>query len=213
MTKLYFELVHQDHEKLQINKSIFKTPMVIGSRTFEHGLGTHARSHIRVYSQEPLTRFTAFVGVDNDTVTQTYGPGSVIFIVEAGGKELYRSKVLLGGMEPERIDIDLKGAREVNLLVDPYDFTSADVANWAEAAVMTQTGKTCRLDEMPQDYKHSTARNLFSFQYDGRPSGELLAQLDEGTEKHQAGRGANANRDDLDRSGHRLARSARSHSV
>ena len=40
------KLLRQDAEKLEIDKSIIKTPLTIGDRKFEHGLGTHANSRI-----------------------------------------------------------------------------------------------------------------------------------------------------------------------
>src|SRR5690242_690079 len=47
---LTLELLRQDFESLEYNRSVIKTPLTIGERSFDHGLGTHANSHIRIHS-------------------------------------------------------------------------------------------------------------------------------------------------------------------
>ena len=89
-------LLRQDAEKLEIGKSILKTPLTIGDRKFEHGLGTHANSRIVIRSPKPIERFSAWVGVDHNERTRG-GAGSIVFSVSTGKGELFRSKVLRGG--------------------------------------------------------------------------------------------------------------------
>lgn len=67
-------LIRQDFERLQVNRNIGKSPLKIGRRTFQHGIGTHAVSHIRLRSPQPIQRLTASVGVDNNPVTN---PGTI----------------------------------------------------------------------------------------------------------------------------------------
>ena len=90
------QLVRQDFESLEFGQSVIKTPMVIGARNFQHGLGTHSVGHIRLHSPVPIQRFSAWIGVDNNQVTQN-SVGSVVFSVSAGGVELYRSGIMRGG--------------------------------------------------------------------------------------------------------------------
>jgi hypothetical protein len=48
------QVIRQDHEKLEYNRSVIRTPLKIGSRSFEHGLGTHSVSQLRVVAPEPI---------------------------------------------------------------------------------------------------------------------------------------------------------------
>ena len=48
------QLLRQDFEDLERNLSVIKTPLIVGSKHFAHGLGTHSFSHIRVKSAEPI---------------------------------------------------------------------------------------------------------------------------------------------------------------
>ena len=57
--------------------------------------------------------------------------GSVCFIVKGDGKELYNSGILHGKESPLSIDVDLKGIRILELLVEPTDDGgSGDNALW-----------------------------------------------------------------------------------
>jgi len=143
------QLIRQDYEKLERNQAILKTPLTIGSKVFQHGLGTHAQSHIRIFSPLPLERITAWIGVDHNDRTRG-GQGSISFMIKAEGNEVYRSNVLRGGEEPVGIDLELNGARSIDLVVDDGgDGPACDHADWAEAVIRTVDGKEYSLGEMP----------------------------------------------------------------
>src|SRR5579872_3353108 len=159
------QLIRQDYQELEGNRSCIKTPLIIGKRHFEHGLGTHSISHIRVSSPQPIRRFSAWVGVDNNDRTQGAN-GSVVFSVEADGRELYRSDVLREGQEAQRVDLDTNGAKTLDLHVgDGGDGPAFDHADWAEAALTLQDGTTMRLDTLEQGAPGQEARYPFSFVY------------------------------------------------
>lgn len=80
-TEPVLQMVRQDFEQLERNRSVIRTPLKIGGRSFAHGLGTHSISHLRVQSPEPIDRFDGWVGVDANERTAG-GQGSVIFSVE-----------------------------------------------------------------------------------------------------------------------------------
>jgi alpha-galactosidase len=174
-TEPVLQLLFQQFEQLERNESIIHTPLRIGDRGFERGLGTHARSHIRVYSPEPLARFTAWVGVDHNERTQG-GAGSVVFRVAEGETDVYRSRVMRGGEAPEEVQADLGGTHVVNLYVDDADGNPAcDHADWAEAVVETREGRALRLEELPEGIVPTPrSRYPFSFTYGQRSSDELL---------------------------------------
>lgn len=48
-------LIQQQYEALEYKQSVIKTPMRIGERSFERGLGTHANSHIRIFHRNRLS--------------------------------------------------------------------------------------------------------------------------------------------------------------
>jgi len=166
-------VVRQDHLSLERGRSVIRTPMTIGPKAFSHGLGTHSVSHVRIQSPEPIERFAAWVGVDNNDRTSG-GRGSVVFSVSAGDRELYRSKTLRSGQPPERIEVDTHGALVIDLHVgDAGDGPGSDHADWADATITTQGGTTVLLDEIkaPAD---AESRYPFSFIYDGRRGDDAL---------------------------------------
>ena len=166
-------MLRQDFEELEINRSVVKTPMQIGTKRFGRGLGTHSIGHIRVESPQPMARFSASVGVDHNDRTRG-GKGSVVFVVSADWHERYRSEVLRGGQEPKVVDIDLGGALVLDLQVDDADDGPAcDHADWAEAKITTRDGRVLWLDEMPRArVKRGCVVIRFSFLYGGQHSDE-----------------------------------------
>ncbi|MEK7399200.1 MAG: NPCBM/NEW2 domain-containing protein, partial [Candidatus Poribacteria bacterium] len=168
-------LIRQDYEELEINKSVIKTPMRIGSQSFQRGLGTHSVSHIRLYSPDPIKHLSAQIGVDNNERTQG-GIGSVTFSVTFNEKEIYRSKVFHGGQEPEKIKVDVNNANFLDLLVDDAgDGPACDHANWADAKIVTASGKTLYLDEMKRGIIPVVmSKYPFSFKYSDKSSDDIL---------------------------------------
>jgi alpha-galactosidase len=169
------ELLRQDFEQLQVDQSVIETPMTIGSRRFERGLGTHSVGHIRVRAPQPIQRFSAWVGVDNNWGTRG-GRGSVVFSVSADRRQVYRSEVMRGEQQPQQLDLHLKGATVLDLQVgDAGDGPDSDHADWAQAKITMQDGTTVWLDKLVRPgTRRPTSRYPFSFVYDGRHCSELL---------------------------------------
>jgi alpha-galactosidase len=172
------QLVYQDFERLGLGATCMGGRMTIGGRQYKHGLGTHANSRIRVFSPEPIGKFTALAGVDNNSVTNPGGQpiGSVVFVVMAGNRELYRSKLMLAGKDAEKVEIDVGGVKVIDLVVtDGGNGSPCDWADWADAAITTVGGKTYPLEKVPQGVLPGSAtRYPFSFLYDGKPSDKVL---------------------------------------
>ncbi|MBC8372179.1 MAG: NPCBM/NEW2 domain-containing protein [Planctomycetes bacterium] len=168
------ELIRQDYEQLEVGQSVIKTPLVIGQKRFQRGLGTHSVGHLRIRSPKPLARFSASIGVDHNERTSG-GRGSVVFVVSAAGLQRYRSPVMHGGEAPEQIDVDLGGATVLDLHIeDAGDGPACDHADWAEARIATADGKHFYLDEIPPRADSRLSRYPFSFLYDGRHCDQLL---------------------------------------
>lgn len=172
------QLLYQDFERLGLGTTCMGGPMTIGTRQFKRGLGTHANSRIRIFSPDPIAKFTALAGVENNSVTKPAGHpiGSVVFAVMSGNRELHRSKLMLAGQEAEKIEVDAGGAKVLDLLVtDGGNGTPCDWADWAEAAITTAGGKTIPVDRIPQGVVSVGAtRYPFSFLYDGKSSDIVL---------------------------------------
>ena len=168
------ELRRQDHSVLRFGQSCIETPLQIGRREFAHGLGTHANSEIVLHLPPGAKVFKAFAGIDNNSDTQGKH-GTAQFSVEAGGKELFRTPTLRGGEEPVAVEVNLPaGTRQLILKVDATpDGTSHDQADWAEAGVVLENGKTVPADAGQQTFLGQSLP--FSFMYGGVSSTGLLA--------------------------------------
>jgi len=95
LDKVVLQLIRQDYEALERDRSVIGTPLTIGERKFDRGLGTHSIGQIAIASPDPIERFSAWIGVDHNDRTRG-GAGSVVFSIEADGREVFRSKVLRG---------------------------------------------------------------------------------------------------------------------
>lgn len=169
------QLRRQDHAQLQRRQSVLKTPLQIGATRFEHGLGTHAQSEIVLRLPQPAQRFEAQIGVDNNLDTKARH-GSVVFVVEAQGREIYRSELCRGGEAPRRVQVELEDARDLTLRVlDGGDGQSHDQADWAEASLLI-SGRRVWLDELPRvENPRGWATEIpFSFTLGGQSSAQLL---------------------------------------
>ena len=116
---------------LQRNRSVWEKPLNIGGTSFRRGLGTHARSEITYALDGSYRRFCAWAGPDMAT------HGSMVFAAQVDGVERWRSPRLVRGDQPQEVQIDLTGARELRLIVeDGGDNIMGDHADWAEAKLL-----------------------------------------------------------------------------
>ena len=132
LTSLDLTHLRQGWGEPQIDKSIEGKPLTIGGRTFEHGLGSHAASVLRLQLDGGTERFTAWVGVDDETE----GRGSVVFKVYGDGELVFDSGTMRGGDEARELDVDLRGVQQAMLVTTgATDGIDYDHANWAEATL------------------------------------------------------------------------------
>lgn len=173
--RVALDVVRQDHSVLNFGRSCIETPIIIGSRHFEHGLGTHANSEIAATVPKGAKAFKAWVGIDNNLDTQGTR-GTVVFSVEGGGKELFRSDVLHGGAEPVSVAVDLPaGTDRIVLKVDATpDGVSHDQADWADAQFVLENGEVIFLDAKQSPLLFRDLQPPFSFTYGGVSSKEFL---------------------------------------
>ena len=178
-TQPMLQCVRQDHVTLHFNQSVIGTPLKIGQTSFAHGLGTHSVSLIRIYSPEPISRFQAWVGVDNN-YNSSESDGAVTFavsgVVSGKEEEFFHSGVLQVREEPQRVDFDAKGAQLLELHVgDGGNGPYFDHADWADAKIVTKSGKEIYLDQFTQGEISMTATAYpFSFTFGGKKSDDIL---------------------------------------
>ncbi len=123
---------NQGFGKARANLSVDGKPLSIAGQKFESGVGTHANSYLLVNLNRAATRFSAFVGVDDDTAGNP--KSSVEFIIKAGDKVLWQSGVMKSGQAAQKVDIDVTGVEVLVLQVnDAGDGIDNDHANWADA--------------------------------------------------------------------------------
>ena len=174
----WIEVRRQDYH-LGVRHSVMKTPLRLGGRTYKRGLGSHSTSEIVIHLPQAAERLDAVIGIDENRNTSG-GRGSVVFVVEAGGKRRFQSAVIRGGEKPKAIRVPLGGARSVVLkILDAGDGPESDHGDWAEAAVTLQNGSRLWVDEIRM--RPAPGRGLvegipFSFTYDGKSSSGLLGR-------------------------------------
>ena len=141
-------VVRQDHSSLYFGRSCMDTPLRIGAQDFEHGLGTHAFSEIRVAVPKGAKEFKAFAGIDNNYDTQG-SKGSAEFLVEVDGREAAHTPVLRGSDAAVPVSIALDDtARELVLKVtDGGDGPGCDQADWADAQFVMGDGAVRQIDD------------------------------------------------------------------
>ncbi len=153
-------------------------PLHIKDKEFTRGLYCHAVSRLIIHLPMPAKHFEAVVGIDSNDNTSGLR-GSVVFSVEAGGKELWHSEVLHEGMPGVPVSVELGGVTEFVLAVgDAGDGIGWDQSDWADAKVILEDGSELWLGDMPQLGTQRSLHNtdpFFSFIYDGKPSSEFLA--------------------------------------
>ncbi|RZS87401.1 NPCBM/NEW2 domain-containing protein [Motilibacter rhizosphaerae] len=112
--------------------------LTIAGKTFSKGLGVHAPSEVVVPVGGAAT-FSAKVGVDAESGTK----GSVDFQVWNGSTKIADSGVLRGGAAAKTLTADVRGLKQVRLVVtDAGDGRNNDHADWASPVLSTPAPTT-----------------------------------------------------------------------
>ena len=161
---------------LAFDRSIVDQPIKIAGRTFEHGLGTHGASEIVLRATQPMRTFRAWVGMDDNPGCRGVNAGRaerMLFSLEAGGREIWRSAMIGIDTPPVRVEAPLSGAKEI--VLKAWDI-NGDIghahADWADVEVELADGTTVRSGASTVSFLPLQAP--FSFRLGGRSSAELL---------------------------------------
>ncbi|MEC3982540.1 beta-galactosidase [Amycolatopsis sp. H20-H5] len=107
-------------------------PITLRGKTFPHGLGVHAAGDVQLYLGGRCNRFTATVGVDDET----RGGGTIAFRVLVDGRTVTTTPVLNGTSATIPIDTAVTGGQVLDLVVDDGgDGNGNDHGDWAEATL------------------------------------------------------------------------------
>lgn len=108
--------------------------IVAGGRVFDTGLYAHAPAVHRYRLRGAWTRLTGECGLPD-------GGGSVVFVIRADGREVFRSEVLRPG-RLAGFDVDLSGVDEVELATeDAGDGTASDWGVWLAPTLSGPPGR------------------------------------------------------------------------
>ncbi len=136
----------------QIDKSVGKTPIQIGTRTFSHGLGTHANFLLPLALNKKCREFRAWVGPDMSALHVGFGRGTMEFLIIGDGQVLWRSGVMRTGDEPKLCIVDLSAVVYCEFIVsDAEDGFFFDHASWAEARLLFEQGSKPLRFQRPAD--------------------------------------------------------------
>jgi len=117
----------------QRNRRVDNNPLRIAGQTYDHGLGTHANSHLRFLVRNRYAEFQAQVGVDDEK----QGAGTVVFQVFVDGEKAYDSGVMRGNDPAKPVQVSLDGADVLELVVtDADDGINCDHADWVNARLI-----------------------------------------------------------------------------
>lgn len=116
----------QQWGSLGIDHSVSGSPLQIGGRQFERGLGVHARSETRFDIPDGAEYFHSWFGLDDNGGRR----GRVRFRVTLDGRTAYQSGYFSHGPAGE-ILLPLEGAKELALIVEPLGNIDHDHADWA----------------------------------------------------------------------------------
>jgi hypothetical protein len=112
----------------QRDKSAMGKSLVLGGRTFEKGIGVHARSSLSFVNEGRYSELAATIGLDE----QSGGKGDCVFVVLGDGQSLF-SKRMAASDPPHQLSLDISRVKEITLLVEPgAGLDLGDLADWAD---------------------------------------------------------------------------------
>ncbi|OFX30908.1 MAG: hypothetical protein A2W90_15380 [Bacteroidetes bacterium GWF2_42_66] len=137
LSDIPFGNIYDDFGAPRTNTSYHFNPININGKTFEKGLGIHAPSRLSINLKGKAVLLEASIGLDRESTRYRKGKGSVIFAVIADGDTVLNSDVFYEDTPAQRIEIDLKGVKQLTLVCDTTkDGYIADFAAWADARLI-----------------------------------------------------------------------------
>jgi alpha-galactosidase len=115
------------------------TLITLGGVTYPHGIGTLSINELVIDLKGQATRFVSMVGLDDLAV----GEASVSVEVWVDNRRKFASGVMHAGAPPQLVDVDLTGARFLELSIDDGgDTSNGDYADWGGSIIYLRPGAT-----------------------------------------------------------------------
>ncbi len=115
----------------RVNTSFDGGPLLLGGKEHSQGLALRSRSRVTYRLPPGARRFQATAGIDDRYAAR----GHVVLRVQADGRTLFDEPVV-GGAAPKALDLDVTGARRLEIVVDFGEGGDlADHLNLCEARV------------------------------------------------------------------------------
>jgi hypothetical protein len=122
-------------------------PLRILDRDYRRGLAHEGPSEVLVLLPRPGRRFTATAGID---AASTAGSDQgVTFVARIAGRQVYQSPEMRGHPAGQPVALDLGGASAFVIQVRCPNKPPQARADWADARVELQDGRTLWLGDLP----------------------------------------------------------------
>ncbi len=117
----------------RFDRNVANRTIAIAGRSFERGIGVHARSELTYALDGRYETFAATIGID-DAVRPR---GNVVFQIDGDGNTLFDSGPVTGRDAARNIVVDVRGVDQLTLTVDyGEDLDLSDHADWASARLI-----------------------------------------------------------------------------
>ncbi len=130
--------VEQGWGEAHSDRSVNNERLTVAGRVFERGIGTHAHSSIPLVVDGNALVLSGWAGLDDETE----GRGSVVFQIQADGKELWNSGIMRPKDVAKEFSLDVKGVKSLVLVAaDAGDGNDWDHADWGDLMITMVAGK------------------------------------------------------------------------
>ncbi len=139
---------HLLYEPVHIDRSFANTPLRIGGKEYQFGLGVHSWSTIGLRYTPHWTSFHADVGMDDNTLPKA---GTAEFFVVADFQDtLWRSGVIRSGEAAKHCQVSLENVRQLHLCTNNGgDDFAYDHCNWVNPMLVYERIDSSELIKVP----------------------------------------------------------------
>jgi alpha-galactosidase len=136
--------------KPKIDKNADIKPLAISKQIFLRGVGTQVKSYLWLDLGGGSEKFSAYVGIDDDTTKEAYRTAHN-FKILGDGKMLWESGPMNYGDKAKKVEVNLKGINTLILVVvNTGNRTSYIQADWADACFVVN-GKDPKTIDPPTE--------------------------------------------------------------
>lgn len=137
LDELDLSAARQGYGQTRAGLSTDGKPLRVAGRTYERGVGSHATMELIVNLPPGILGFSSFVGLAEEVGKA----GSASFELQADGRTIFQSGLMVGAEDARRAMVDLEGVRQLVVLVhDGGDGIEMDHVVWGEAFFECEPG-------------------------------------------------------------------------